>query len=37
VLAIDIERIRALVTDGVFSGVLPAIRVSTSTRRRSVP
>jgi histidine ammonia-lyase len=37
VLAIDIERIRALVADGVFSGILPAIRVSTSTRRRRVP
>ena len=34
VLAIDIERIRGLVADGILSGILSAIRVP-STRRRN--
>ena len=36
VLAVDIERIRALIADGVLSGVLTAMRVPTPPRRRSV-
>ena len=35
VLAIDIERIRGLVADGILSGILSAIHAPTSTRRRS--
>jgi histidine ammonia-lyase len=35
VLAIDIERIRRLVADGILGGVLSAIRATASTRRRT--